>query len=301
MKQTDLKRESRIISAIVKTGDLLLPLIFALVIGSLFTLICGANPIELYGYIFRKAFLSLGGWFNTLGYATPIIITGIIFALMPIIFNFPKFLGLLGGETENIELFLGGIILFPIGLFAGYFFYSIGLLIRLIAVGSSQSSGKWGTIGSRAKFEQRMRQYSPEFSFEYFTSKAISLIKTVVYAKNEQELLFYKGEQIDPWFKDIIDLNYGGALGVLSVKEENGLVTITTDAFFDVLYDAADKIKFKRARFRAVFQRRNDIPIDMGFSMTKIQCPTCGGSYNAVQNKFSQYNQTDNFVAAAGR
>ena len=214
-----------------------------------------------------------------------IIITGIIFALIPIIANFPKFLGLLGGETENIELFLGGIILFPIGLFAGYFFYSIGLLIRLIAVGSSQSSGKWGTIGSRAKFEQRMRQYSPEFSFEYFTSKAISLIKTAVYARNEQELLFYKGEQLDPWFKDVIDLNYGGALGVLSVKEENGLVTITTDAFFDVLYDAADKIKFKRARFRAVFQRRNDIPIDMGFSMTRIQCPTCGGSYNAVQNK----------------
>lgn len=81
MKQTDLKRESRIISAIVKTGDLLLPLIFALVIGSLFTLICGANPIELYGYIFSKAFLSLGGWFNTLGYATPIIITGIATAL----------------------------------------------------------------------------------------------------------------------------------------------------------------------------------------------------------------------------
>ena len=218
-----------------------------------------------------------------------VIITGLVFGLLPIVFNFPQFLEMLGGETEHIELFLGAFILFPVGLLAGYFFYSICLFIRLIAVGSRQSSGKWGTIGSRAKFEQRMRAYSPEFSFEYFTSKAISLIKTAVYAPNEQELLFYKGEPLDPEFKDIIDLNYGGALGVVGIKEENGLVTITTDAFFDVLYAAGDRIKSKRAKYRAVFQRRTDIPIDMQFSMTKIQCPTCGSSFNAIQNKMCPY------------
>ena len=214
-----------------------------------------------------------------------VIITGIIFALIPVIANFPDYLALFTGRSDDIELIFTPFLLLPIGLLAGYFFYSIFLAIRLISVGSRQSAGKWGTIGSRAKFEQRMRAYSPEFSFEYFTSKAISLIKTAVYAPNEQELLFYRGGPMDPWFKDIIDLNYGGALGVVGIKEENGTVTITTDAFFDVLHVAGDKIKSKRSTFRAVFQRRTDIPIDMGFSMTKIQCPTCGGSFNAVQNK----------------
>ena len=38
---------------------------------------------------------------------------------------------------------------------------------------------------------------------------------------------------------------------------------------------------FKRERFRAVFRRRTDIPINLQFSMTMIQCPTCGGSFNA--------------------
>ena len=196
---------------------------------------------------------------------------------------------LIRGERFNPESVLGMIIVIPIGMLLGYMVYSLFLATRLIAVGSSQSSGKWGTIGSRSKFEQRMRAYGPEFSFEYFTSKAISLIKAAVYAPSEQELRFYRGEPLDHEFKDIIDLNYGGALGVVGIEEENGLVAIATDAFFDVLYATDAKVEFRRETFRAIFQRRADIPIDMHFSMTKIQCPTCGGSFNAVKNKMCPY------------
>ena len=90
-------------------------------------------------------------------------------------------------------------------------------------------------------------------------------------------------------FKDIIDLNYGGALGLAKFKEEGGIVTVYTDAFFDVLYAKDSKIRFKRETFRAVFQRRTDIPINLEFSMTKIQCPACAGSFNAMRNKKCPY------------
>ena len=63
------------------TGDVLVPLVFAFAVGSIFSLICGCNPFTLYGYIIKKAFFSLGGILNTLGYTTPIIITGIATAL----------------------------------------------------------------------------------------------------------------------------------------------------------------------------------------------------------------------------
>lgn len=223
------------------------------------------------------------------GMILTVIITGLVFALIPLILDFTEFMALLRGESDQIEIILGALLIIPVGLLAGYFFYSIFLFIRLIVVGSSQSAGKWGTIGSRSKFEQQMKAYSPEFSFEYFTSKAISLIKTAVYAPNEQELLFYKGHPLAPDFKDIIDMNFGAALGVAGITEENGAVTVTTDAFFDVLYFKNDKIKFKRETYRAVFWRRTDIPINMQFSMTKIQCPTCGSSFNAIQNKMCPY------------
>ena len=193
------------------------------------------------------------------------------------------------GNFNLLSMILGPIALIPMSLFVGYVNYSIFMLIRLIVVGSGQSSGKWGTIGSRSKFEQKMKTICPEFSYEYFTSKAISLIKTAIYSENEQELMFFKGEAIDPAFKDLIDLNYGAALGLEGFNEENGIVTVTTKAFFDVIYATDSGIKFQREAYRAVFQRRTDIPVDMGFSMTKIQCPSCGSSFNAMNNRICPY------------
>ena len=187
--------------------------------------------------------------------------------------------------SDIVETVLSLILLLPISALGGYFFYSIFLLVRLIVVGSRQSSGKWGTIGSRQKFEARMRKIYPEFSFEYFTSKATSLIKTAVFTDNEQDLLFYKGAPLSPELKDIIDLNYGGALGVNSVEEINGMTYVRTNAFFDVLYYRDDKIFLRRQVFNASFARRTDIPIDYNFSMTKIQCPSCGSSFDAIRNK----------------
>ena len=62
-------------------GDVLVPLLFAFGVGSIFSLICGCNPFTLYSYIIKKAFFSVGGLLNTLGYTTPIIITGMATAL----------------------------------------------------------------------------------------------------------------------------------------------------------------------------------------------------------------------------
>ena len=167
----------------------------------------------------------------------------------------------------------------------GYFTFSIFLLFRTIVM-AVLSAGKMGTAGSRMRFEARMKKVSPEFSFEYFTSKAISLIKTAVYSKDEGELLFYKGEPLPSSMKHIIDLNYGGALGLNRFKEKDGIVTVETRAFFDVLYAKDKRVRFKHQIFYAKFQRRVDIPVDFNFSMTRICCPTCGSSFDATKNKF---------------
>ena len=196
---------------------------------------------------------------------------------------------MISGEGSFLKVILGMVVLVPLSIFLGYVLFSIFMMVRLIAVGSSQSSGKWGTIGSRTKFEEKMKTICPEFSYEYFTSKAISLIKTAIYSENEQELMFYKGGPLDPKFKDVIDLNYGAALGLESFTEENGFVTVATKAYFDVLYATDNGIKFQRDMYGAVFRRRTDIPVDMGFSMTKIQCPACGSSFNAMKNKVCPY------------
>lgn len=55
----------------------LIPLLFAFILSSLFCLIAGRDPIEQYVVIFKAAFGSKMGLMNTLGYAAPIVMTGI--------------------------------------------------------------------------------------------------------------------------------------------------------------------------------------------------------------------------------
>ena len=178
---------------------------------------------------------------------------------------------------------------FALGSFVlAYFLYGFFLFWRLI-IGAISSAGKMGTIGSRNRFESRMKEISPEFSYEYFISKTQSLIKTAIYSKNEHELMFYEGESLDPKMKDIIDLNFGGALGCSSVKEEGIYVTVVTKAYFDVLYATDEKVYFKKQIFSATLKRRTDIPVDFNFSMTKIACPSCGASFDATKTRNCPY------------
>jgi predicted Zn-ribbon and HTH transcriptional regulator len=152
---------------------------------------------------------------------------------------------------------------------------------------------KFGTVGSRRRFESRMQKVSPEFSYEYFTSKAISLIKTAVFSEDEKELALYVGDRLDLRMKDIIDLNYGGALGVIKFKDEGDFVTVKTKAYFDVLYAKGNKVYYKPQVFSATLKRRTDIPVDFNFSMTKISCPSCGASFDATKLKKCPYCENE--------
>ena len=193
----------------------------------------------------------------------------------------------------NLVHHISTLIAMVIGIILGcvpisYFIYAYFLFMRLI-VKAISNAGKMGTAGSRSRFESRMKRISPEFSYEYFTSKVLSLIKTAVYSQDERELMFYEGNALDPKMKDIIDLNYGGALGCLSFKDEGNLVTVVTKAYFDVLYATENKVYSKSQVFTATLRRRTDIPVNMNFSMTRIACPSCGASFDATRIKNCPY------------
>lgn len=197
--------------------------------------------------------------------------------------------------VKNVPMLIGAIIGFGLGgLPAAYIVYAYLLFMKAI-VKTIAAFGKMGTAGSRRLFESRMKKVSPEFSFEYFTSKALSLIKTSVYSEDESEFMFYDGGPLDPKMKDIIDLNYGGALGVKSFVDEGNYVKVVTKAYFDVLYANDSKVFYKSQIFSATFRRRTDIPVNLNFSMTRIACPSCGASFDATKIKNCPYcgNQYD--------
>lgn len=69
--------------------NFLAPILLAFVVSGIFCIIDGSNPFEVYRRIFATAFLTKTGWMNTLGYATPLIMTGIAtsFSIRAGVFN----------------------------------------------------------------------------------------------------------------------------------------------------------------------------------------------------------------------
>lgn len=187
------------------------------------------------------------------------------------------------------------VIIIPLLFIPSYFLSACMLLLRmmivsLVSIITLTLSGKTGSIGSKGKFERMMKNITPGFSYDYFTSKTIALVKTAVFSENESELLFYNGEPLAPSFKNIIDLDYSALMKVRKITHKDNLVTVQTKMFFDnVLYAENNRVKAKRKVFYATFQRRTDVPINAHFSMTKISCHSCGGSFNAVQNRICPY------------
>ncbi len=220
-----------------------------------------------------------------LGWAVCAVFCAILFyVLYPYLLEIP----MLSQELSIVmERGVIGEFIFGIMLGAAYGFFLFWFLHLLFKIASAiVDLWRMGTAASRNRFELRMRKLSPEFSFEYFKGKALSLIKMAVYAKDENESPSYKGEPLSDKFKDIIDLNYAGTFGLKRFSEEDGIVTVETKSYFDVLSIKGDKVKFTHPVIKATFQRRTDIPVNLNFSMTRISCPTCGMSFNAMKNKF---------------
>ncbi len=207
-----------------------------------------------------------------------------VFACVPFLKSTPLFEGYIRRISRE-----GAYYAILYGLTAGltlgaFLFFLIDLASKIAK--AIVDLKRMGTAESRERFEFRMKKITPGFSFEYFKNKAISLIKTAVYSKDEGELLCYKGEPLPPEFKDVIDLNYAGTFGIMGFSEENGLVSVETRSYFDVLSIKDNTVSRTQPVISATFKRRTDIPVNLNFSMTKIDCPSCARSFNPVKNKF---------------
>lgn len=139
-----------------------------------------------------------------------------------------------------------------------------------------------GATGSGKKFETQMKEYSPEFSFAYFTGKVISMLRILMYAKDVQAIPFYTGEPVGDLFSDIVDAHFRGALGLMKFEVEGDYCYVTVDAYMDVLH-AKNSVRKKKDVFRLVLRRNISKPLDVNFSISKIHCKNCDTSFDATR------------------
>lgn len=179
-----------------------------------------------------------------------------------------------------ISGFFGGAVF---GAISGYFLWAIIKLGSLFAEAGKSIPMLVNSAGSGKQFVTFMSQFSPEFSYEYFSGKVVSLIKTIIFSADASELPYYEGEALGDRFRDVVDSLYSGAVALKKYEVQGDYCYVLVDVYLENLYDNGKRIKTKKDIIRVELRRNIRRPININFSIENIQCKSCGASFNAAK------------------
>lgn len=182
--------------------------------------------------------------------------------------------------TSTISGILGGTVCGAIG---GYMIWAIIKLCSLFVEAGKSIPMLVNTAGSSGRFESFMKQYSPEFSYEYFSNKVVSMLKTIIFSERPDELPYYQGEALGSRFQNVVEALYSGAVALKQYRVEGDYCYISTDVYLENLYDNGSRIHTKKDTIRVELRKNIRRPIDINFSIERIQCRSCGASFNAAR------------------
>ena len=138
---------------------------------------------------------------------------------------------------------------------------------------------------ARKKFALKMLMFCPEFTFENFVARMVSLLKIVAFSDNREDLPVYAGKNLGAVFDNVVDISFLGSMSCKNVKERDGIVYVTGDVYVKTARDLGDRIKVKDEIYRIKAGRKKEAMFNTGFSISKIQCHSCGASFDALKTK----------------
>ena len=121
----------------------------------------------------------------------------------------------------------------------------------------------------------------------------MSLLKIVAYSDRDEDLPFYKGPDLGSLFDDIVDITFRGMATCKRVRAKENMVYVTADLYVETAHDCGSKIKVKKETYRVTAGRRLDVPFASNFSITAVECPSCGGSFNVYKTNKCPYCGTE--------
>ncbi|MDO5438637.1 MAG: hypothetical protein Q4F09_01190 [Erysipelotrichaceae bacterium] len=200
---------------------------------------------------------------------------------------------ILAGWLKNGILgFLGALLFsaFTAGIFAfiAYMFYSFLLLGKVLKM-AGKSLPMVSAIGSDKKLDKALSAYDPSFNTEYFSGKAMSMFRTIVFSRDPQDLPQYSGGKLDERFADMIHCTSKGAVGVRSINEKDGYLEVELELFLTDFYDRGNKVKRAEDRILMTMRHNAEFRIKDTFTFSAAACPNCGGSFNVLKEKYCPY------------
>ena len=191
------------------------------------------------------------------------------------------------------EAGVGGAIFFAViaGLITGwigtimiYLLYSvilaIGAFSKMFAIAADTSDLQAAQL-TKKKFENDMKRYFPDFSYEYFEGKMISLLRAIVFSDDRHNLSIYKGQDSLNYMNSVVDVEYRGAIKYEGSTVVGDILHVRMIAYVVcVVYEEGKLTKHQRAfKMEMIHKLKEE---DLGFSVHAVNCATCGATFDAM-------------------
>lgn len=187
-----------------------------------------------------------------------------------------------------IGLLISLIVSIPTGAFFGYYTMSVCTLLHLLGAAAGKAIKLPNVAGTKRKINELLKPYDTNFSYEHFCGKMVNLLKIMIFTDDLENSPVYEGQGEIPDFSAIVESVYEGSMGLNKGWVQDGYCYLDLDVYMSDIYDRS-RLSRKNDLFRMVVCKSVKKGADLGFSIKKVQCAGCGGSFDATRKRICPY------------
>ena len=194
------------------------------------------------------------------------------------------------------------------GAVMGYMMWAGGKLAGIFYEAARAIPLLPGVLGSKRRYEEELKRTSPDFSFDYFSNKAATIAKMLIFSEDPSSLPISTNGHMDNPYGDVVDALFRGPVIIREFNRNGSYCSVRADVQFDLLYEKKHGFRNRRKFVPVVFSRDLTRPLDQNYSVRKVSCRNCGGSFDASRQDHCPYCGTeydirkeDWFVTGFGR
>ena len=189
------------------------------------------------------------------------------------------FIGTLAMTLFAITIFGGGLLLFSFVMFN----MMLGPLLAAKKVSQhNEAMGIEAAASTKTKMEADIKRYVPDFSYEFFEEKVISLLRGIVFSDDRERLTIYDGKDDLRFMDKIVDVEYRGAVEYVGSSVVDGILRVSVKAYVVCGYYYGDNmVVFKKEIFNMILAKKVKEE-DFGFTIHAVNCKKCAGSFDAI-------------------
>ena len=179
------------------------------------------------------------------------------------------------------------------GAFMGYMLWAGRKLSGVFAEALRAIPLLPGVFGSKRRYEAELKKTSPDFSYDYFSNKAGTIARMLIFSDEPASLPICAGDIRENPYSDVVDAQFRGAVIIRSFSRNGSYCNVKADVQFDLLYETRFGFVNRRRFVPVLLSRDLTQPLNEHYSIKKVSCRNCGGSFDASRKDHCPYCGTE--------